>query len=90
MSPIRNHINFSNYTADELVKIVEVIPQDPEYDISEESYATFKRYIEARMPLPYFSNARTVRNAMDRARMNCAIKTFKKSTTNGKTGACAA
>merc|ERR1719373_56743 len=30
------------------------------------------------MNLPYFSNARTVRNAMDRARMNSAIRTFER------------
>jgi len=86
MSRIGNHIDFPNYTADELVQIAEVMSRDLEYDISPESYATFKSYIEARMPLPYFSNARTVRNAMDRARMNSAIRTFEKFAINGENG----
>jgi len=86
MSRIGNHIDFPNYTADELVQIAEVMSRDLEYDISPESYATFKNYIEARMPLPYFSNARTVRNAMDRARMNSAIRTFEKFAINGENG----
>ena len=38
------------------------------------------------MELPYFSNARTVRNAMDRARMNSAIRTFEKFAINGENG----
>jgi hypothetical protein len=38
------------------------------------------------MELPYFSNARTVRNAMDRARMNSAIRTFEKYAIRGENG----
>jgi hypothetical protein len=36
--------------------------------------------------LPYFSNARTVRNAMDRARMNSAIRTFERYAIQGENG----
>jgi probable Rubsico expression protein CbbX len=86
MSRIGNHIDFPNYTADELVKIAGVMSRDLEYDIDEDAYATFKNYIEARMELPYFSNARTVRNAMDRARMNSAIRTFEKYAIQGENG----
>ena len=38
------------------------------------------------MGLPYFSNARTVRNAMDRARMNSAIRTFERFAIRGENG----
>lgn len=86
MSRIGNHIDFPNYTADELVKIAEVMARDLEYDIDQPAYDVFKEYIEARMPLPYFSNARTVRNAMDRARMNSAIRTFERFAINGENG----
>merc|ERR1711988_1414697 len=37
---------------------------------------TFEEYIAKRKTMPFFSNARTVRNAMDRARMNSAIRIF--------------
>lgn len=86
MSRIGNHIDFPNYTSDELVKIASVMARDLEYDIAPDAYDTFKRYIEARMELPYFSNARTVRNAMDRARMNSAIRTFEKYAIQGQNG----
>jgi len=86
MSRIGNHIDFPNYSADELVQIAEVMSRDLEYDIDDNAYATFKNYIEHRMELPYFSNARTVRNAMDRARMNSAIRTFDKYAIQGENG----
>merc|ERR1712157_534910 len=73
MSRIGNHIDFPNYSADELVAIAGVMADQLEYDISPDAYPVFKTYIAKRMELPYFSNARTVRNAMDRARMNAAI-----------------
>mmetsp|Transcript_23867 Transcript_23867/g.35395 ORF Transcript_23867/g.35395 Transcript_23867/m.35395 type:complete len:407 (+) Transcript_23867:95-1315(+) len=86
MSRIGNHIDFPNYDADELVKISEVMARDLEYDITPEAYSAFKDYIELRMDLPYFSNARTVRNAMDRARMNAAIRTFEMYAIQGVNG----
>mmetsp|Transcript_5821 Transcript_5821/g.8696 ORF Transcript_5821/g.8696 Transcript_5821/m.8696 type:complete len:411 (-) Transcript_5821:240-1472(-) len=86
MSRIGNHIDFPNYTADELVQIAAVMSRDLEYDIDDAAYDTFKNYIEERMKLPYFSNARTVRNAMDRARMNSAIRTFEKYAIDGVNG----
>ena len=86
MSRIGNHIDFPNYSADELVEIASVMARDLEYDIDEKAYATFKQYIEKRMELPFFSNARTVRNAMDRARMNSAIRTFERFAIQGVNG----
>lgn len=86
MSRIGNHIDFPNYTADELVQIAGVMARELEYDIDEAGFDMFKKYIEERMKLPYFSNARTVRNAMDRARMNSAIRTFEKYAIQGVNG----
>ena len=60
--------------------------RDLEYDLDPNAFDVFKRYIELRMELPYFSNARTVRNAMDRARMNSAIRTFEKYAIQGQNG----
>ena len=63
--------------------------RDLEYDIDQRAYDVFKQYIEARMPLPYFSNARTGHNAMDAARMNSAILTFERFPINGENrGVC--
>jgi probable Rubsico expression protein CbbX len=86
MSRIGNHIDFPNYSADELVQIAAVMAHQLEYDIDDDAFPVFKDYIERRMDLPFFSNARTVRNAMDRARMNSAIRTFERFAINGENG----
>lgn len=85
-SRIGNHIDFPNYQADELVQIAAVMARDLEYDIADDAYPVFREYIVKRMDLPFFSNARTVRNAMDRARMNSAIRTFERFAINGENG----
>jgi len=86
MSRIGNHIDFPNYSADELVEISNVMARDLEYDIDADAYPVFYDYISRRMELPFFSNARTVRNAMDRARMNAAIRTFERFAIQGENG----
>jgi len=85
-SRIGNHIDFPNYSSNELVDIATVMARDLEYEINDEAYTVFQKYIDERMKLPYFSNARTVRNAMDRARMNSAIRTFERFAINGENG----
>lgn len=86
MSRIGNHIDFPDYGSEELVQIAALMARDLEYDIDADAFPVFKSYIEARMDLPFFSNARTVRNAMDRARMNAAIRTFEKFAIKGENG----
>lgn len=75
-SRIGNHINFPNYSADELVKIANVMTRDLQYQFGDGADDVFKGYVEQRMTMPYFSNARTVRNAVDRARMRASIRLF--------------
>merc|ERR1711918_267318 len=66
-SRVGNHIDFPNYETDELVEIAKVMIRDLEYELDDTAAATFERYIDKRKGMPFFSNARTVRNAMDRA-----------------------
>jgi probable Rubsico expression protein CbbX len=80
-SRIGNHIDFPNYEVDELVDIAKVMIRDLEYELDDEAETTFKAYIDKRKTMPFFSNARTVRNAMDRARMNSAIRIFNEGTS---------
>lgn len=83
-SRIGNHISFPNYSAGELVKIAEYMTRDLEYEFADGSEEVFMGYIEKRMSMPYFSNARTVRNAVDRARMRASIRLFNQAM--GKEG----
>eukprot|EP00184_Porphyridium_aerugineum_P005675 CAMPEP_0184700118 /NCGR_PEP_ID=MMETSP0313-20130426/8718_1 /TAXON_ID=2792 /ORGANISM="Porphyridium aerugineum, Strain SAG 1380-2" /LENGTH=396 /DNA_ID=CAMNT_0027159533 /DNA_START=80 /DNA_END=1270 /DNA_ORIENTATION=+ len=84
-SRIGNHINFPNYEPFELVDIAKVMCRDLEYELDPEAEPIFYEYIVRRMEMPYFSNARTVRNAVDRARMRAAIRLFN-SALNGHNG----
>jgi probable Rubsico expression protein CbbX len=85
-SRIGNHIEFPNYEAKELVSIAKVMCRDLEYEMSPDAEPIFYRYIEKRMTMPFFSNARTVRNAVDRARMRAAIRLFNKAIDRRSNG----
>lgn len=78
-SRVGNHIEFPNYEPEELVGIAKVMVRDLEYEMAADAEPIFFEYIKKRMTMPYFSNARTVRNAVDRARMRAAIRLFNKA-----------
>jgi len=84
-SRIGNHVDFPNYETDELVEIAQVMVRDLEYELAYGADQTFKNYIAKRRTMPFFSNARTVRNAMDRARMNSAIRLFNEGMSGQQT-----
>ena len=85
-SRIGNHIEFPNYEADELVEIGKVMCRELEYQMDEHAVAAFKHYITMRMQMPFFSNARTVRNAIDLARMKAAVRIFNEKMQPGNSG----
>jgi len=85
-SRVGNHIEFPNFEVDELVDIAKVMARDLQYEFAPDADAAFKRYIEKRLQFPFFSNARTVRNAMDRARMNSAIRVFNEAMSGKNDG----
>jgi len=77
-SRVANHIDFPDYTAEELLAIAKLILAEENYRLSEEAGAAFAEYIVRRMQLPFFANARSIRNAIDRARMRQANRLFNR------------
>mmetsp|Transcript_20297 Transcript_20297/g.39495 ORF Transcript_20297/g.39495 Transcript_20297/m.39495 type:complete len:404 (-) Transcript_20297:607-1818(-) len=75
-SRIGNHIEFPNYEEDELVEIGKVMCRELEYQLGPGAEEALKVYLSKRMRMPFFSNARTVRNAIDLARMSSAVRVF--------------
>jgi probable Rubsico expression protein CbbX len=75
-SRVANHIDFPDYTDEELLSIAKLILASENYRFSEEATAAFSAYIKRRRQLPYFANARSIRNAIDRARMRQANRLF--------------
>jgi len=84
-SRVANHIDFPDYTAAELLAIAKLILAEENYRFSEEATAAFADYIERRIQLPFFANARSIRNAIDRARMRQANRLFNRMSGGGLT-----
>jgi len=85
-SRIGNHIEFPDYSADELTTIGEVMCRDLEYKMAPGAPEALTAYMEMRKDMPFFANARTVRNAIDLARMKSAIRVFNEKTAPGSDG----
>jgi probable Rubsico expression protein CbbX len=73
-SRIAHHIDFPDYTLDELVEIAELMARQQMYTFDEASRAVFREYLELRVKQPHFSNARSVRNAIDRIKLRQAVR----------------
>ena len=77
-SRVANHIDFPDYSAEELLAIAQLVLAAENYRFSEEANLAFADYIHRRMQLPFFANARSIRNAIDRARMRQANRLFSR------------
>ncbi|HHQ42437.1 MAG TPA: CbbX protein [Chromatiales bacterium] len=75
-SRIAHHIDFPDYTEDELLAIARLMLAQMNYRFSPEAEEVFRDYIRRRMRMPHFANARSVRNALDRARLRQANRLF--------------
>jgi len=86
-SRIAHHVDFPDYTDDELLQIAELMLAKSHYALSGHGRAALARYIEQRRRQPHFANARSIRNALDRARLRQANRLFE--TSNGPIDAAA-
>ena len=75
-SRVANHIEFPDYTAEELIKIGRIFLQEQQYRITEAAESALLDYINHQSKLPLFANARTISNAIDAARMRHASRMF--------------
>ena len=79
-SRIAHHIDFPDYTDEELLFIAENMLSKQSYRFSETALEAFQAYIAARRSQPHFANARSIRNALDRARLRHANRHFSAPT----------
>ena len=75
-SRIAHHIDFPDYSNNELLEIAEVMVASMNYHFNEESKKAMAEYIKIRKKQPHFANARSIRNAIDRARLRQANRVF--------------
>lgn len=79
-SRIAHHIDFPDYADDELLAISEVMLEKQNYGFDAEGRAAMEQYIALRRRQPHFANARSIRNALDRARLRQANRLFETSS----------
>ena len=75
-SRIAHHVDFPDYSVDELLAIAKLMLATQNYRFSDEGEKAFAEYIPLRMKLGHFANARSIRNALDRARLRQANRLF--------------
>ena len=75
-SRIAHHIDFPDYSTDELMDIARLMVDQQRYRFSPDGEAAFRDYLEQRKTQPRFANGRSVRNGLDRMRMRQAIRLY--------------
>ncbi len=75
-SRIAHHIEFPDYNAEELEQIAGTMLEQMQYRLSPSGSEALREYIPLRMRQPHFANARSIRNALDRARLRQANRLF--------------
>jgi len=75
-SRVAHHIDFPDYTDDNLLAIAVKMLAALSYKLSPEARRTLTEYIPIRRGQPHFANARSIRNALDRARLRQANRCF--------------
>ena len=76
-SRIAHHIDFPDYQDEELLAMAELMLREQNYHFTADARAAFVRYIALRRTQPRFSNARSIRNALDRIRLRQANRLVK-------------
>ncbi len=80
-SRIAHHLEFPDYTAGELEQIAQRMLAAMQYRLSESGLEVLREYIPLRMQRPHFANGRSIRNALDRARLRQANRLFRIKST---------
>ncbi|WP_326542892.1 CbbX protein [Pseudorhodoferax sp.] len=75
-SRIAHHLDFPDYSAAELQAIAQRMLGTLNYRFGPGAEAAFAEYLQRRIVQPHFANARSVRNALDRARLRQASRLF--------------
>lgn len=83
-SRIAHHIDFPDYNEDELLQITKLMSDAMHYNLDEKASIAMQEYIQRRKQQPHFANARSIRNALDRARLRQANRLFNDAIQNKK------
>ncbi|MCE2870855.1 MAG: CbbX protein [Oxalobacteraceae bacterium] len=84
-SRIAHHIDFPDYTELELTQIAGKMVGGMNYHLDAEAEKAMQEYIHLRRQQPHFANARSIRNALDRARLRQANRIFQQAMNGDAT-----
>jgi probable Rubsico expression protein CbbX len=83
-SRIAHHVDFPDYSEAELLQITMLMSQAMHYSLDSNATEAMKDYIKNRKEQAHFANARSIRNALDRARLRQANRLFNDAIANKK------
>ena len=83
-SRVAHHIDFPDFTDEELMQIGDLMLEQRAYRLSPEARQVFRDYVERRRRRPRFAHGRSVRNAIDRARLRQASRLFESDRPLGR------
>jgi probable Rubsico expression protein CbbX len=76
-SRVAHHVDFPDYALEELLAIGSLMLTAESYALSDAAQEAFSSYLERRMARPRFAHARSVRNAIERARLRQANRIYE-------------
>ena len=76
-SRIAHHLDFPDYDLEELLQIGRLMLERLRYRLAPDAEQAFEAYLRERIRQPRFANGRSVRNAIDRARMRHAVRLYE-------------
>jgi probable Rubsico expression protein CbbX len=75
-SRIAHHLEFPDYPPGDLLRIADKMLEEQNYHFGPGARDAFQEYLSRRIQQQHFANARSVRNALDRARLRQASRLF--------------
>jgi probable Rubsico expression protein CbbX len=83
-SRVAHHIHFPDFDLDELLAIAHLMLEQQTYELSPEAELALREYVERRITRPRFAHGRSIRNAIDRARLRQASRLYERRGVLGR------
>jgi probable Rubsico expression protein CbbX len=83
-SRVAHHVHFPDYDVEELLEIARLMVDRQGYELTDDALGALRDYIGRRVQRPRFAHGRSIRNAIERARMRQATRLFETGATLSK------
>ena len=84
-SRVAHHIHFPDFDVEELMAIAALMLGQQAYELTPAAQSALREYVERRVRRPRFAHGRSIRNAIDRARMRQASRLYDRRDALGRT-----